>query len=109
MYKTDLWELKYFKDEDAIEIVVPEMNGSYCNGFASIPCYGEDDMNYEDQWEIATLLVAAPKLLDACQKAIDVLIDGRDTRELSSDEEECFGWLCEAVDEAKNKDYVDGN
>jgi hypothetical protein len=73
MYKTDLWELKYFEDDEQIEIVVREPNGSYCNGFAAIPCYGEDDVNYEDQWEIARLLVASPALLKACEGLIETL------------------------------------
>ncbi|KKM63962.1 hypothetical protein LCGC14_1506120 [marine sediment metagenome] len=67
MYKTDQWELKYFEDEDAIEIIVREDDGRITNGFASIPCYGEDDVSYDDQWEIARLLVAAPKLLEALE------------------------------------------
>ena len=67
MYKTDKWELKYFKDEDKIEIVVHEDDGRITNGFAEIPCYGEAVFSSDDQWEIARLLVAAPKLLAACE------------------------------------------
>ena len=69
MYKTDKWELKYFKNEEKIEIIVREDDGRITNGFAEIPCYGEDDVSYDDQWEIARLLVAAPALL-AAYKAV---------------------------------------
>ena len=70
MYKPDKWELKYFKDEDKIEIIVREDDGRITNGFAAIPCYGEDDVDYEDQWETARLLVSAPKLLAACKRLL---------------------------------------
>lgn len=71
MYKTDKWELKHFEDDDSIEIIVREDDGRITNGFASIPCYGEDDCNYDDQWEIARLLVAAPALLAALKNLLE--------------------------------------
>ena len=76
MYKTDKWELKYFKNEEKIEIIVREDDGRITNGFAEIPCYGEDDVSYDDQWEIARLLVAAPALLAACKRAYAFRLNG---------------------------------